>query len=126
MSRAALSLRVFAFYMLGLGVVLVADPNLLLALFGVPQTTEVWIRVVGMLTMIIGFYYLMASGTEMTAFYGWTILARLSVFVFFAAFAALGFAPATLILFGAVDAVGALWTLICLRKDAKTKSGLTV
>lgn len=119
MSKSAISIRVFAFYMLGLGSILVLAPNMFLSLFQVPETSEVWIRVVGSLVLIIGYYYLMASGQEMPAFYRWTVHGRLAVLVFFIAFVALGFAPPVLILFGTVDAAAALWTAWCLRKDAR-------
>jgi hypothetical protein len=38
-----------------LGVVLLGVPNVLLAVFSLPGTTEVWIRVVGMLALILAF-----------------------------------------------------------------------
>ena len=62
MSRSAFSLRVFSIYMFALGSVLVAAPNLLLSFFGFAVTQEVWIRVVGMLVLIIGYLDFMASG----------------------------------------------------------------
>ena len=70
MSKSAFSLRVFSLYMLVVGVVLIADPNWLLALFGVPETHEVWIRIVGMLMLIIGFIDFMAAGNEVRLFSG--------------------------------------------------------
>ena len=32
-------------------------PNVLLPLFGLPETTEVWVRVVGMPVLILDLYY---------------------------------------------------------------------
>jgi hypothetical protein len=122
MSRSAVSIRVFALYVLILGLTLVLAPNMLLALFNVPETSEVWIRVAGMLVLILGFYYFMASGKEMLAFYRWTVYGRLSVLVFFSAFVALKLAPPVLLLFGAADAAAALWTAYCLRKDAQPEA----
>ena len=49
MSRAAVSLFVFGIYLLLLGTVLMVAPNAFLALFGLPSTHDVWIRVVAML-----------------------------------------------------------------------------
>jgi hypothetical protein len=103
--------------MFALGCVLSATPNLLLSIFSVPETHEVWIRVVGMLVLIIGYLDFMASRTELHVFFQWSVPTRLSVPVFFIAFVILGFAPPTLFLFGAIDAAAAIWTAVCLRID---------
>ncbi len=118
MSRSAFSVRVFSIYMIALGSVLIVVPNLLLSLFAVPETHEVWIRIVGVLALILGYLDFMASRNELRAFFRWTVAARLSVPVFFIAFVVLGFAPPILILFGAIDAAGAIWTAVCLHKDS--------
>lgn len=117
MSKSAFSIRIFSIYTFALGLALIFVPNLLLSLFGVPETVEVWIRVVGMLIFLLGYYYFMVSRHELTVFISWSVYARLSVPVFFIAFVALGLAPPVLILFGAIDAAGAIWTAVCLRAD---------
>ena len=116
MSPAARSLQVFGAYLLLLALVLLLLPNTLLGLFGFPPTDEVWIRVVGMLVGILGFYDWQAARAELRAFFAWSVPARLSVPVFFAAFVTLGMAPPALLLFGAVDAAAALWTWSALRR----------
>jgi hypothetical protein len=122
MSKSAFSLRVFSIYMLALGAVLVVTPNLLLSFFGFAETHEVWIRVVGMLVLIIGYLDFMASRHELLVYFRWTVTARLAVLVFLIAFVALGFAPPILMLFGAIDAAGAIWTATCLQKDSLVQS----
>ena len=117
MSKSAFSLRVFSIYMFALGTVLVIAPNILLAIFGVPETHEVWIRIVGMLVLFLGYVDFMASRNELLYFFRWSVPIRLSVPVFFIVFIALGFAPPVLLLFGAIDAAAALWTVACLRAD---------
>ena len=54
MSSAARSVYAFSFYLFALGFVLTVAPNLLLRIFGIPETNEVWIRVVGMLVLLLG------------------------------------------------------------------------
>jgi hypothetical protein len=51
MSAPALRVRVFGRYLIGLALVLMTTPNTLLAIFGIANTQEYWIRVVGMLTV---------------------------------------------------------------------------
>lgn len=117
MSKSAFSVFVFAVYESVLGVSLIVAPNLMLNLFGFPETHEVWLRVVGVLLLCLGFIHLMASRSELTILFRWSVFTRLSVPVFFIAFVALGFALPILILFGAIDAAAAIWTAICLRQD---------
>ena len=120
MSKAALSMFVFGIYVILLGVILMVIPNALLAIFGLPATTEVWIRVVGMLVFLIGYYYIRASRNEkeMISFYRWTVHARSSVIVFFIIFVAFGFIKPILILFGFVDLLAAIWTWKALCTEA--------
>ncbi len=115
MSKSARSVFVFGLYLVLLGIVLMVIPNLLLGIFFLPSTTEVWIRVAGMLLLFLGFYYTMAARKEMTDFFQWTVYVRSSVIIFFTVFVLLGYAKAPLILFGVVDLLGAIWTSIALR-----------
>jgi hypothetical protein len=110
MTRAAVSVLVFAFYLLALGALLVVAPNVILGLFGLPAASEVWIRVVGVLTFNIGYYYAQAARHGLTQFFRFTVHARSAVVVFFAAFVAAGLVKPVLILFGLVDLAGAVWT----------------
>ena len=115
MSRAATTVFVFSIYLFVLGPVLVVIPNTFLAVFGFPETAEVWIRVVGMLVCILGFYYFTAARNEIIPMIRATVYSRIAVLVFLVAFVVLGFAPATLILFGLVDFFTAAWTAMALR-----------
>ena len=115
MSKAAFSVFVFSLYLFALGVILVVIPNVLLSLFRIPATNEVWVRVVGMLVLILGFYYSTAARNELTPFLRATVYGRAAVLVFFVAFVSLGLAPPILIVFGLIDAVAATWTAVALR-----------
>ncbi|MCW1967580.1 MAG: hypothetical protein KIH69_005605 [Anaerolineae bacterium] len=117
MSKSARSIWFFGLYLLGLGSILLITPNTLLGMFSLPPTPEVWIRVVGMLVLFLGVYYVQAARQEMKAFFGSTVYVRASVIVFFTAFVLLGFASPALILFGVVDFVGAAWTGWALRSE---------
>lgn len=119
MMTPAVTLRVFAYYLFALSAALILAPNTLLGFFGIPATTDVWIRVVGMLVGCLAFYYVRASHARLDAFYAWTVPARISVLLFFGVFVGLGLAPRALLLFGAVDALAALWTWLALRRSPR-------
>lgn len=118
MSKAAFTIRAFGYYLIVLGIVLVAAPNLLLSVFLMPETGEVWIRVVGLLVFNIGIYYIFAARCEATEFFRASIFTRTLVLVGFMAFVLMGLAKPMLIGFGAVDFLGGLWTWRALKSAA--------
>ena len=120
MSNSARSVLVFGLYLVVLGIILLVAPNFLLGMFVLPSTTEVWIRIVGMLVLFLGFYYTQAAGKEMTDFFRWTVYLRSTVIIFFVVFVLLGFASPPLIMFGVVDLLGAIWTGLALRSPKTT------
>ena len=117
MSNSARSVFIFGIYVVVLGIILMVAPNALLTLFGMPATHEVWIRVVGMLLVLIAFYYIQAARQELTAFFQLTVYARASVILFFAVFVVSGLVQPVLILFGVVDLIAAIWTGLTLRSS---------
>ena len=118
MSKSACS--VFGLYLVVLGIILLVAPNFLLWFFAVPSTTEVWIRVVGMLVLFLGFYYTQTARKEMTDFFRWTVYLRSTVIIFFVVFVLLGLVSSQLILFGVIDLLGAIWTGLALRSHLTT------
>ncbi len=120
MSAAAKSLFVFAIYLVGLGLGLLVIPNTLTGIFGLPETHEVWIHVVGMLVLFLAYYCFQAVRRESIDFFRWSIYPRFTVIVFFSSFVLLGMAKPILILIGVIDLVCASWTALALRPARKT------
>ena len=116
MSPAAKSVFVFGIYLSILGIILVAVPNVMLSLFGLPETEEVWIRVVGVLVLVIAVFDIQLARKEVREFFWIGVYARCSVIVFFTAFVLAGYVQPVLILFGVIDLLGALWTWRELRR----------
>ncbi len=119
MSKTARSVFTFGIYLLLTGATLVLVPNLLLRTFMLAETHEVWVRVVGTLALLLGFYYVQMSRMESAEFFRLSVYTRASVVVFFTAFVLLGLVGAPLIAFGVVDLAGALWTWSSLRQEGK-------
>ena len=103
-------MNVFGYYLLALAVVLLVAPNVLLQMFGLPPTSEVWIRVVGMLVAFLGLYYRVAAAAELRPIFQMSVLVRGSVPLFFLLFVLAGWVQWPLVLFGVIDALGAAWT----------------
>ena len=119
MSKAAFSAKVFAIYLFIVGVTLVFVPNLLLSIFRVPPTSEVWIRVVGVTVFMIGVYAWVAAQHELKPLLVASVYTRVVVFMALTTFAVIGLASPMLILFGVVDLLGGIWTHLGLKADAR-------
>jgi len=122
MSYSAKTLVAFGAYLLGLAAILIFVPNQLLKFFGLAFTEEVWIRIVGVLTGILGYYYIQAARAGLTQFFIFTVQARAAVIFFFSMFVLRGLASPTLILFGLVDFAAAMWTYYALQSEQITKN----
>jgi hypothetical protein len=110
MTKAARTVFVYSLYLFTMGAGLLVLPNVLLPLFGFEKTTEVWVRLLGLFTFVVGIYYLLSALHEQKEFFKATVIGRL---VFFSVIVVmvLGFGqPAMLLAIGSVDLVGALWT----------------
>ncbi len=120
MSAVGRSLFVFGWYLAALGALLVVVPNVLLAVFGLPPTDEPWIRVAGVLVLVIAYFDVRMGREDFLPYARFTVHARVGVLVLFAALVVAGVARPILILFGAVDFAGALWTAAAVRSDPRT------
>ena len=116
MSHAAKSILVFGIYMVLAGLGFLTDPNMALGFFGFPTTNEPWIRIVGLLMIILGYYYIQAARGEVILFFRWTVHVRPFVLVCFIVLVIIGMAKPMLIGFGVVDFLGAIWTCLALRR----------
>ena len=118
MTGAARSILVYSIYVLGLGATLLLAPNVPLPIVGIPQTSEVWIRVAGMTVIFLGIFYLIAARNEVREFFWASIAIRFAVVGFFAAFAMAGLGPWNLLLLTPADVLFAIWTLVELRRQS--------
>ena len=120
MASAATTIKLFGVYVILTGLTLLLTPNLLLALFGTPEAKEIWIRVLGALAIVVGYYYWACAAGNARAFFAASVQGRFLFFALGLALIVLAGAPWTLALFGLVDVAGAVWTLAALRAEAKT------
>ena len=116
MTGAAKSIYYFGIYLFVVGLTLVCIPNIFLATLQMPETNEVWIRVVGVLAWVIGFYYNRAGATNLQPFFGLTVPTRVTVFLFFVFFAIMKWVSPVIIGIGVIDLAGALWTWMAMKK----------
>jgi hypothetical protein len=114
-----LSLVVQSIYVVLTGLQLIFVPNMMLNMFGFDSTSEIWIKVLGIVVMSLSvmYYTISKSGSEDVV--RATMFARLFVGVGFTLLALTGQAKPTLILFAGIDIVTAVWTWFELKKKGK-------
>lgn len=118
MTPVARSIVYFGVYVFLTGLVLLFVPNLLLSIFALGSTNEVWIRVLGCVVTALGAYYVVMGRAEAIAFFKATVWGRSWIFVSFLGLVVVGMAKPPLALFGVVDLLGALWTWRALKLGA--------
>lgn len=118
MKTRFLSLMVQAIYVLLTGLQLIFVPNLLLGMFGLEPTTEIWIKVLGVvvLSLTLIYYGIIKHGNKEVIKI--TVWSRLFVGAGFILFAMTGIAPMALILFAGIDIATAIWTWFELKKQS--------
>ncbi|UCG26986.1 MAG: hypothetical protein JSV24_08395 [Bacteroidales bacterium] len=114
MSASAISILVFGIYIVIVGTGFLFIPNKILPLFKFPETSEPWIRIMGIIVAIIGFYYIIAALNELTPFFWATVVGRFAILVGFILLVVTRKAQPMLIGFGVVDAARGFWTLLVL------------
>ena len=94
-------------------------PNVVLSVFQIDETEEVWVRVIGLIVLGLPLLYLAAARTEITemhlasVWYRWFIAAGLVIL-------GLIVGPWQLLLFASIDFLGGLWTFVAARGAPRT------
>ncbi len=126
MMTAEKSMMAFGAYLVPTGAALALAPAWILLPLGLPAPQEVWVRVLGLVVLALAAYYIQAARQEMRGFAEASVPVRMVVAAGFAALVLAGGWPPVLLLFGAVDLMGALWTrrLLADRTPSATQRSL--
>lgn len=107
---AAATVNLFGCYVIAVGLGLLFAPGMVLGLFGLPMPTEIWIRVLAVLAIVVGYYYTSCAHRNDRAFFQASVRGRF-LFAALVLLLVLAYgAPWQLLLFGSMDVLGALWT----------------
>ena len=118
MSTTARSIYYYSFYMMGMDAGLFLIPNLILGFFGF-NTTEVWVRILGLFAFCAGMLYFHCARTNQTGFFRVTVPERVIFFLgIIMLVVSLDLTP-MLAAIGSVDLLGAIWTALALRREGK-------
>ncbi len=114
MNPTALSVFIFGIYLLLVGLSFLIIPNVILPILKFEKTTEFWPRILGSVIILLGYYYLVAAQNDMTAFFWATVYGRFFILLSFIVLVVIKKAKPMVIMFGVVDCLCALWTLLTL------------
>ena len=114
MDAPTLSIFIWGIYVLLIGLLLVFIPDKTLVLFGHEKPKDHWIRVVGIISISLGYFYLNSAQNEVYSFYWASIYTRIAGLIGFLGLVVFKIAKPRIILFGLIDAIGATWTLLAL------------
>ena len=112
MTRSGKSLFYFGIYVVITGLLFIIIPENLISLLHLPEMPTGWARVVGLLALVIGTNDIYFGKTNQQSFIKASIFIRLGFALGATLLVVFKEMPATVILFGAVDALGSLWTAI--------------
>ena len=118
MTTPATTVKVFGTYILIAGACFAFIPNLLLSLLGFPAANEIWVRVLGVVAGVLGYYYLSSALANARYFFVASVYGRCIFCAGCFGLVLFANAPWQLMLFGFFDLAGAVWTKIALRRKA--------
>lgn len=117
MQPAAKSVFVFGVYLTLVGLTLLFIPNVFLSVIGVENTTEVWIRLSGILLMALSVYYIVSSRHNLPVIFKVTACIRCTIIIFFSVFVYLKMMEPVMLIFAAIDFAGGAWTYLAMKKE---------
>ncbi|MBL4866958.1 MAG: hypothetical protein JKY67_11355 [Pseudomonadales bacterium] len=118
MTNSAKSILYFSLYLMPTGIFILLWPQIFSVVMDINETTIHFIRLMGIVSFILGFYYLRAALENNVGFFRTCIFGRLiflagSILVY-----SVFEAPAIFVLFGAVDGIGAIITYRYMKQDS--------
>lgn len=118
LKTAETSILIFGIYMIlipGLG--LITIPEILLGLFQLDYGTALWsVRMLGLLVLLLGVYTCLISKHKISILYPSTSILRYVAAFFMLSLWAMNQVGNGILLFAAIDALGATWTALTLKK----------
>ncbi|PWR22496.1 hypothetical protein [Zavarzinia aquatilis] len=117
MSASARTIFYFSFYVFAAGVPMVLAPQLILQVLGFPVEGLDWIRFLGVVVLIVGYYYFNLGRSGIVPFFRWSVQMRIAIVPVFVALILIFDMKAFYILFVVPDFLGALWTWRALARE---------
>jgi hypothetical protein len=120
MTRAGKSIFYFGFWVLICGISLMFFPAFCLKTVNIQLPDYITVRIFGLVLIYLSIYYFVAGRyPSFHPLFKTTVFTRSSAFLIVLVFVFIGLASPLMLGFVVVDALGALWTGLALRRDMK-------
>lgn len=119
MTYSAKTVFYFGIYVVCTGLLFLFIPEPIISLLQLPATPSGWSSVVGLLALVIGAYYIACGKANSEVFIRATLYVRWAFAIGATLLFVVGQMPVSIILFGGVDALGAVWTAMALKSGVK-------
>ena len=120
-SPGARSLQAFGWYLCGTGALLLLTPALVLAPLNLPVPQDVWIRILGVVALALGYTDVMTSKAGIVQMFWASVWRRAAAGVALLTLVMMSIAPTPVVLFALVDMGAAAWTALALRRQPRPK-----
>ncbi len=121
MSKSGKSVFYFGIYLLLIGALLCFIPQQFIATLKLPVMPDAWARLLGVMVLILGGYYIIGGLNNLYPFIKATVYLRSFFFVCTIVLFATGQMPKEILPLGIIDLLGAVWTILALKAaTAKT------
>lgn len=117
MKSTEISILSWGIYLIGLGLALICIPINTVALFGFESSEDLWIRFAGILSVVLGIYYIQVAKNRIKLLYKWKIVGHVFGLVCMGGFIVSGVADLRLMGTIVVELSACLWTFFALKWD---------
>lgn len=121
MKKTELSIKIWSVYLFVLGISMVVFPGKTVGMFGYTDTGELWIRFVGILSVVLAMFYMQVARYRVQELYSWKIAGHVFGMVCMITFLASGIADNRIVGTIAVELLACVWTAVAMKTDKKAK-----
>jgi hypothetical protein len=120
MKKTEISIKVWSIYLFVLGLFMIIFPAMTVGWFGYTAEGETWIRVIGILSVVLAMYYMQMARYHIEVLYNWKIVGHTFGITCMTTFLVLGIADSRIVGTIAVELLACLWTAFALKSDKRT------
>lgn len=120
MSRASISMTVYAIYLGIGGAVFAFIPGVMLHVLGLPPTNEVWIRLFGALAAVLAVKGYYGARLNLVPMMQLDVYTRTCFGTFLAVLVVMGLSPRIMLIFAIIDILASVWTQLALFADKRS------
>jgi hypothetical protein len=121
MSKTAVSITVYGIYLGSAGVGFMFIPDVLLQVLSLPPTNEVWIRLFGVLAVVLAAKAYYPVRMNVVALMQFDVYTRTFAGIFITVLVVMGLAPRIMLILAIIDILASVWTQVAIFADRRSE-----